>query len=99
MAGAPSILITTAAMCRQPSYLFAAMDPLRPDVALSLLGHRGASLAREWNERLYELIAAFHGLTGIPLVLNTSFNIMGKPIIHSVEEALGLFIRPGWMGS
>jgi carbamoyltransferase len=53
------------------------------------------TVKREWNERFYELISAFHGLTGIPLVLNTSFNIMGKPIIHSVEDALGLFYTTG----
>jgi len=56
---------------------------------------RVQTVKREWNERFYELIAAFHGLTGIPLVLNTSFNIMGKPIIHSVEDALGLFYTTG----
>lgn len=56
---------------------------------------RVQTVKREWNERFYELIAAFYGLTGIPLVLNTSFNIMGKPIIHSVEDALGLFYTTG----
>ncbi len=56
---------------------------------------RVQTVKREWNERFYALIAAFHARTGIPLVLNTSFNIMGKPIIHSVEDALGLFYTTG----
>jgi carbamoyltransferase len=53
------------------------------------------SVCPEWNKSFYDLIAAFHGLTGVPLVLNTSFNIMGKPIIHSVEDAIAVFFTTG----
>lgn len=53
------------------------------------------TVKREWNPKYYELIKAFHEITDIPIVLNTSFNVMGKPIIHSVEDALALFITTG----
>ncbi|HLW68587.1 MAG TPA: carbamoyltransferase C-terminal domain-containing protein [Gemmataceae bacterium] len=53
------------------------------------------TVKREWNEKYYDLIAAFHRLTGVPLVLNTSFNIMGKPIIHSVEDAVAVLHTTG----
>jgi carbamoyltransferase len=53
------------------------------------------SVRREWNERYHDLIAAFHRRTGVPMLLNTSFNIMGKPIIHSLEDALGVFHTTG----
>lgn len=53
------------------------------------------SVRREWNERYYDLIKAFYNLTGVPMLLNTSYNIMGKPIIHSLEDALGLFYTTG----
>lgn len=53
------------------------------------------SVKREWNERYYLLIQEFYRLTGVPLVLNTSFNIMGKPIIHTVEDALAVFYTSG----
>ncbi len=53
------------------------------------------TVKREWNEKFYNLISAFHELTGIPLVLNTSFNKMGKPIMHTVEDALGVFFTTG----
>jgi carbamoyltransferase len=53
------------------------------------------SVRREWNARYYDLIHAFFELTGVPMLLNTSFNIMGKPIIHSVEDAIGLFYTTG----
>jgi carbamoyltransferase len=53
------------------------------------------SVRRDLNPRFYDLIKAFHDLTGIPLVLNTSLNIMGKPIAHSIEDVLGLFFTSG----
>ena len=53
------------------------------------------SVTPELAEKYYRLIQAFHKLTGIPMLLNTSFNIMGKPIIHSVEDAVGLFYTTG----
>jgi carbamoyltransferase len=49
----------------------------------------------EWNEKYYNLISAFRAITGIPIVLNTSLNIMGKPIIHSVEDAVALYFTTG----
>lgn len=53
------------------------------------------SVRREWNPRYYDLISAFHKLTNVPLILNTSLNVMGKPIVHSLEDALGLFFTAG----
>jgi carbamoyltransferase len=53
------------------------------------------TVKKEWNERYYKLIENFYQLTGIPLVLNTSFNVMGKPISHSVEDALAVFYTTG----
>lgn len=53
------------------------------------------SVRREWNARYYDLIHAFYEITGVPMLLNTSFNIMGKPIIHSVEDAVALFYTTG----
>lgn len=53
------------------------------------------TVKRMWNEKFYDLIASFNQLTGIPMVLNTSFNVMGKPIIHSVEDAIAVFFTTG----
>jgi len=49
----------------------------------------------EWNRRFYDLIYAFFELTGVPILLNTSFNVMGKPIIHSIEDAVSVFYTTG----
>jgi len=53
------------------------------------------TVKREWNEDFHALITQFHQITGIPLVLNTSLNIMGKPLVHSVEDAVGMFYTTG----
>lgn len=53
------------------------------------------TVKRDWNERFYDLIDSFNQLTGIPILLNTSFNVMGKPIIHSVEDAVSVFFTTG----
>ncbi len=53
------------------------------------------SVRREWTPLFYDLIRAFHAKTGIPMLLNTSLNVMGRPIVHSIEDALGLFFTTG----
>jgi carbamoyltransferase len=53
------------------------------------------TVREEWNPRYYRLIKEFFNLTGVPVILNTSYNIMGKPIIHSVEDAVSVFYTTG----
>ena len=53
------------------------------------------TVKREWNEDFYELISAFHRLTGVPVLLNTSFNVMGKPIVHSAQDAVSVYLFSG----
>ena len=47
---------------------------------------------RATNERYWQLIEAFRQLTGVPLVLNTSFN-ENEPVVCRPEEALDCFLR------
>jgi len=49
----------------------------------------------EENPRYHRLIACFHALTGVPVLLNTSFNVMSKPIAHGVEDAISVFYTSG----
>ena len=53
------------------------------------------TVKREWNPRFYDLIEQFYQLTQVPVLLNTSFNIMGKPLVHSLEDALTVFMTTG----
>jgi carbamoyltransferase len=50
------------------------------------------TVARDENPMYYDLIAAFHRKTGIPVVLNTSFN-ENEPIVCTPEEAIDCFKR------
>jgi len=50
------------------------------------------TVSRESNPVYWELIQAFHRLTGVPVLLNTSFN-ENEPIVHRPAEALDCFLR------
>jgi carbamoyltransferase len=43
----------------------------------------------------HELISQFHRLTGVPVVLNTSFNVQGQPIVETPLDALSTFTASG----
>jgi carbamoyltransferase len=50
------------------------------------------TVSRDQNPRYWALIKAFEGRTGVPVVLNTSFN-ENEPIVNTPEEALDCFLR------
>jgi carbamoyltransferase len=52
---------------------------------------RVQTLSNQENPGYYRLIDAFREITNIPLVLNTSFNIAGKPIVEKPQDALECF--------
>ena len=54
---------------------------------------RVQTVQREDNPRYYDLIKAFQSLTGYPVVVNTSFNVRGEPIVQSPEDAYRCFMR------
>lgn len=53
---------------------------------------RVQTVSKETNSYFYELLTAFNELTGCPILLNTSFNVKGEPIVCSPEDALKCFI-------
>ena len=48
---------------------------------------------RETNPRYYELIESFRQLTGYGVIVNTSFNVRGEPIVCTPEDAYRCFMR------
>lgn len=47
----------------------------------------------EWTDPFFRrTISLFHEITGVPMVLNTSFNVMGRPMVHDAEDAIGVFL-------
>ncbi|HVV02015.1 MAG TPA: carbamoyltransferase C-terminal domain-containing protein, partial [Verrucomicrobiae bacterium] len=56
---------------------------------------RVQTVSREENERLWDLLNQFGAETGMPVLLNTSFNVRGQPIVCNPSEAIETFIRAG----
>ena len=51
------------------------------------------TVRRETNPFYYDIIEAFYRLTGCPMVVNTSFNVRGEPIVCTPEDAYRCFMR------
>jgi carbamoyltransferase len=56
---------------------------------------RVQTVTRSMNPGYYAVIEEFEKITGIPIVLNTSFNINGEPIVLSPDDALNTFFNSG----
>ena len=52
---------------------------------------RVQSVNKNFNEKFYNLIEEFYKITGVPILINTSFNVRGEPIVNSPEDALKCF--------
>ncbi|MDI6103342.1 carbamoyltransferase C-terminal domain-containing protein [Actinoplanes sp. NEAU-A12] len=80
-----------------PSPMMLRVVPVTTD-ALPAVTHvdgsaRVQTVARSQNPRFYDLIAAFQARTGVPVLLNTSFNRAGEPIVETPHDALDTFDR------
>jgi carbamoyltransferase len=51
------------------------------------------TLARSQNARLYRLIEKFEAVTGCPVLVNTSFNVRGEPIVCTPDDAYRCFVN------
>ena len=52
-------------------------------------------ISKQINERFWELLDNFRQYTGVPVILNTSFNIKGEPIVCSPRDAIKCFFDTG----
>jgi carbamoyltransferase len=57
------------------------------------LSARVQTVSRDNNPRFYDLIARFGEITGDPVVINTSFNVRGEPIVCTPSDAFRCFMR------
>jgi carbamoyltransferase len=53
---------------------------------------RVQTVHRETNPRYHDLLTAFHQRTGCPILVNTSFNVRGEPIVGTPEDAFRCFM-------
>jgi carbamoyltransferase len=56
---------------------------------------RVQTVRRESNERLYRLLKEFEALTGVPVLVNTSFNVKGEPMVETPRDAMDCFLGTG----
>ncbi len=101
---APSILEEALAdyfVGAVPDPFMIQVYPVRPDrrAVIPAVTHvdgsgRLQTVSRRANPLYWKLIKAFEALTGVPVLLNTSFN-ENEPIVHRPEEALDCFLRTG----
>ncbi|PIU41106.1 MAG: hypothetical protein COS99_07150 [Candidatus Omnitrophica bacterium CG07_land_8_20_14_0_80_42_15] len=56
---------------------------------------RVQTVSKKTNPLFYDTIRAFYDKTGCPLIINTSFNIRGEPIVCAPEDAFNCFISTG----
>jgi carbamoyltransferase len=53
---------------------------------------RVQTVSKKVNPRFWNLISEFGRVTGVPVVLNTSFNIRNEPIVCTPEDAIRCFL-------
>jgi carbamoyltransferase len=67
--------------------------------AIPACSHMGTgrlqAVEEDANPLYYRLINCFRQETGVPVLLNTSFNLRGEPIVTTPENALNTFFKSG----
>lgn len=53
------------------------------------------TVRQDFNPHLYAIVERFHQKTGVPVLLNTSFNVANEPIVESPEDAIRCFLSTG----
>ena len=78
------------------------VHPVRPERREQLGGvthvdgtARLQTVTRESNARYHALISAFGDVTGVPVVLNTSFNVRGEPMVLTPDDAIRCWATTG----
>ncbi len=85
-----------------PAQFMLLVAPVRPDkrAVIPAVTHvdgsgRLQTIRRAINPRYYGLIERFGQATGVPVLLNTSFNLRGEPIVASPADAIKTFTASG----
>jgi len=88
----------TLGMAESPFMLY-THKALRPDQTAAVTHVDGTSrvqtVSAEQNPYLYRVLDAFERRTGVPVLINTSFNLRGEPIVSSPSDALKTFFASG----
>jgi carbamoyltransferase len=82
----------------RPSPYMLLVAPVQPDKDLPAITHvdgsaRVQSINRSQDSKYFDLLTAFHKRTGCPVLINTSMNVRGEPIVNSPKDAYECFMR------
>ena len=93
---------TAGASAQYPARFMLLVEPVRPEARATLPATthvdnsaRLQTVTRAASPRYYGLIERFGRETGVPVVMNTSFNLRGEPIVNTPAEAISTFARSG----
>lgn len=85
---------------RSPQIFELPIDQRIKDISIKLpaITHvdnsaRIQTVSREENEKIYDLITAFESKSSFPVLINTSFNVRGEPIVCSPDDAIKCFLN------
>ena len=98
---APSILEDDVSeyfdMDRPSPYMLFVAKVKKPDKIPAVTHIDGTgrlqSVSKEVNPLYYDLINEFYKLTDIPVIINTSMNVMGEPIVNTPEHAYNMILK------
>ncbi len=74
-------------------YVKKGKDKIVPAITHADNTARVQTVTRDINERYYDLIDAFYKKTGVPMVLDTSFNVADEPIVETPADSIRCFLK------
>ena len=80
-----------------PARFMLVVQPIHADKGdqIQAVNHLGTgrlqTVRREWNPRYYDVIDQFGQASSVPVLLNTSFNLRGEPIVTTPQNAWNTF--------
>ena len=78
-------------------YMLMVAPVKKPDVIPAVTHVDGTgrlqTVSKESNKLYYNLINEFYKITGVPVIINTSMNVMGEPIVNTLEQAYSMIVK------
>jgi carbamoyltransferase len=98
---APSVLEEEAHKWFSPGdpspFMLYTQKVLKPDLVPGITHVDGTAriqtVSKDMDKDYYQVIKEFYNITGIPMIINTSFNSDGEPIVESEQDALDSFYK------
>jgi carbamoyltransferase len=98
---APSILEEYASEYFEidvPSPYMLMVAPVKKPKEIPAVTHvdgtgRLQTVSKNTNSLYYDLISEFKKITGVPVIINTSMNVMGEPIVNTPEQAYQMIVK------